>query len=369
MPQMRSQATSIRSSASDPLARRLRLGEHRREAFGIEIPLIEQTDGVLDDGRNDPRLRHDAPHRADGAAARPPAISRISSSSRAAPASASRRSDIGVEPACAAWPRKVTRWRSTPNVPSTAPRGRAMDSSTGPCSMCSSRYAAAVSSPAAAPACGRARRRDARARPGARHRRDRGAAAGRPGRASSRRRRSSRAGCGRSARPPRRPSRRAGSSPGLASSATGAAPRGRRPTFRQPSSHPPFGTESMWPPMRTARLGFTRERGPLVARRVDLHLDRELGELISHPRSRRAPTCPVQQTRCAPSASPVSSRRSRSSATVRDGSSATRRAQSIGEVESAPMGRGSRPIKRWKNDRQRKKKARAKQKARPPASS
>ena len=45
------------------------------------------------------------------------AISRISSSSFAAPASASRRLSIGVEPACAAWPRKVTWWRSTPNVP------------------------------------------------------------------------------------------------------------------------------------------------------------------------------------------------------------------------------------------------------------
>jgi len=31
------------------------------------------------------------------------------------------------------------------------------------------------------------------------------------------------------------------------------------------------------------------------------------------------------------------------------------------------MGRGSRPIKRWRNDRQRKKKARAKKKAAAPA--
>ena len=36
------------------------------------------------------------------------AISRISSSRRAAPASASRRLSIGVEPACAACPRNVT---------------------------------------------------------------------------------------------------------------------------------------------------------------------------------------------------------------------------------------------------------------------
>jgi hypothetical protein len=31
------------------------------------------------------------------------------------------------------------------------------------------------------------------------------------------------------------------------------------------------------------------------------------------------------------------------------------------------MGRGSRPIKRWRNDRQRKKKAREKSKSKPPA--
>ena len=52
------------------------------------------------------------------------AISRISSASFAAPASASRRLSIGVEPACAAWPRQVIRWRSTPNVPRTTPSGR-----------------------------------------------------------------------------------------------------------------------------------------------------------------------------------------------------------------------------------------------------
>ena len=67
------------------------------------------------------------------------AITRSSSASFAAPASASRRWSIGVEPACAAWPRQVIRWRSTPKVPSTAPSGRSIDSSTGPCSMCSSR--------------------------------------------------------------------------------------------------------------------------------------------------------------------------------------------------------------------------------------
>ena len=46
---------------------------------------------------------------------------------------------FGVEPACAAWPCQMIRYRSTPKVPSTAPSGSSIDSSTGPCSMCSSR--------------------------------------------------------------------------------------------------------------------------------------------------------------------------------------------------------------------------------------
>src|SRR6266540_5516945 len=62
-----------------------------------------------------------------------------SSASLAAPPRASRRLSIGVEPALAAWPRNVIWWRSTPNVPSTTPSGRSSASSTGPCSMWSSR--------------------------------------------------------------------------------------------------------------------------------------------------------------------------------------------------------------------------------------
>ena len=44
-------------------------------------------------------------------------------------------------------------------------------------------------------------------------------------------------------------------------------------TFRQPSSQPPFGTESMWPPSTSDAVGGAREREPLVAGGVDL-LDR-----------------------------------------------------------------------------------------------
>ena len=58
----------------------------------------------------------------------------------AAPAtSASRRASIGKPPPCTAWPRMRTAWRSTPAVPVTTPTGSPSRSSTGPCSMCSSR--------------------------------------------------------------------------------------------------------------------------------------------------------------------------------------------------------------------------------------
>ena len=46
---------------------------------------------------------------------------------------------FGVEPACAAWPRQVIRCLSTPKVPRTTPSGSPSDSSTGPCSIWSSR--------------------------------------------------------------------------------------------------------------------------------------------------------------------------------------------------------------------------------------
>src|SRR5215211_7725094 len=74
------------------------------------------------------------------------ASSRNSIAERAAAMKASLRTSIGVDPEWACWPVKRTACRSTPNVPSTTPRGRSMRSRTGPCSMCSSRYAAAFSS-------------------------------------------------------------------------------------------------------------------------------------------------------------------------------------------------------------------------------
>ena len=46
---------------------------------------------------------------------------------------------IGVAPACDARPLKTAARRSTPTVPSTAAADSSRASSTGPCSMCSSR--------------------------------------------------------------------------------------------------------------------------------------------------------------------------------------------------------------------------------------
>ena len=46
-------------------------------------------------------------------------------------------------------------------------------------------------------------------------------------------------------------------------------------TFRQPSSQPPFGTESMCPPISTARSDAPAQRPPLVAGLVDLVLERQ----------------------------------------------------------------------------------------------
>ena len=43
--------------------------EHRRERRRVEVALVEQALGGLDDRRDDARLRDDAAHRADRAAA------------------------------------------------------------------------------------------------------------------------------------------------------------------------------------------------------------------------------------------------------------------------------------------------------------
>ena len=143
-------------------------------------------------------------------------------------------------------------------------------------------------------------------------------AAARPGRPSSPRRPSSRTGCARSARLPRRPSRPAGPSRRRPSSASRRRTSTPAMTFRQPSSQPPFGTESMWPPIRTARSdrpGSVHHWLPASS------ISFSTLEPSSFPRShaRASSQVSVQAVRCAPFSSPVSSRSSRSSSTVRPG--------------------------------------------------
>ena len=90
-------------------------------------------------------------------------------------------------------------------------------------------------------------------------------------------------------------------------------------TLRQPSSQPPFGTESMWPPISTARAsspGSVHQSFPAASR------CRSRGSPSRSPSShaRAVFHVSVHATRWAPPASPVSSRSSRSCETTRAGS-------------------------------------------------
>ena len=60
-------------------------------------------------------------------------------------------------------------------------------------------------------------------------------------------------------------------------------------TFRQPSSQPPFGTESMWPPMSSAFSDSPRQRGPQIARRIRVRLHRQLRQFRLQPLARLRP--------------------------------------------------------------------------------
>src|SRR2546430_14214912 len=55
---------------SDMSRSSLRFVQHRGELRRVEVPLVEETLRRLYDGGDDPGLRHDPAHRADGAAAR-----------------------------------------------------------------------------------------------------------------------------------------------------------------------------------------------------------------------------------------------------------------------------------------------------------
>ena len=92
-------------------------------------------------------------------------------------------------------------------------------------------------------------------------------------------------------------------------------------TLRQPSSQPPFGTESMCPPISTARSDAPRSVNHwLPASSISSSTGTPSSLPRSHPRARSQVS--VQATRWAPFSSPVSSWSSRSSSTVRLGRSA-----------------------------------------------
>ena len=102
------------------------------------MALVEQHLGAAGHGGHDARLACGA---ADGADAALVAEADLADRERGLGVAAklSRRSSIGVAPACAAWPVNTATWRSTPQVPSTVAAGSPRLSSTGPCSMWSSR--------------------------------------------------------------------------------------------------------------------------------------------------------------------------------------------------------------------------------------
>ena len=234
------------------------------------------------------------------------AIPRISSASLAAAASASRRLSIGVEPAWAAWPRKVIWCRSTPNVPSTTPSGSSMASSTGPCSMWSSRYAAALAS------CACASRARSMSTPWAAS-----ASSQRTPSASVRSRSSAWSAIvpdaalePKSDRPKRAPSSSAqltsrtvnGGVPSAAMRRSTSTPA---TTLSEPSSQPPFGTESMWPPSTSAVSDSPRSVNHWLPA-SSTSSTAPVGASFCESQSLAVTQVSVQATRWAPSSSPVS---------------------------------------------------------------
>ena len=208
-------------------------------------------------------------------------------------------------------------WRSTPNVPSTTPVGFCIDSSTGPCSMCSSRYAPAsmvfnsrcassIRSSAtpfsASASTSRVPCRSVSSRTLSIFRLP--AAAADPSRL----------------RPNRAPSSSAQSTsfsvtggvvPAYMRSASSPAM-----TPREPSSHPPFGTESRWLPTMTV---FAEAPGSvtqlLPAESVPTCSPSSAILPLNHSRASRH-TGP-QARRCAPSGVEVRAASSRRSAITR----------------------------------------------------
>ena len=219
------------------------------------------------------------------------AIPRISSASLAAAASASRRRSIGVEPACAAWPRKrdlvaldaeraehdaereihALQHRALLDVELEV-GGRVRELRVG---VERAVEVDAVLGQGVLPA-------------------DPGGVGALPelglvGHGPARRR-SSRTASGRSARPPRRPSSTSRTvTGGVPSSAIRRRTSTPATTLREPSSQPPFGTESMWPPISERPFRGPAQREPLVPGLVDLLLGAGRRDLAGEPALRRHP--------------------------------------------------------------------------------
>src|SRR3984957_1203190 len=89
-------------------------------------------------------------------------------------------------------------------------------------------------------------------------------------------------------------------------------------TFRQPSSHPPLGTESRWPPMSSARSERPRKVVQVLPA-ASLWISTGRASNFCLSQARAASQVLVKATRWAPFSSPVRARSSFSSTTVRLG--------------------------------------------------
>ena len=297
----------------ESLARLLRLPEHLGEARCVEMTLVEQLLCRLDDRGDDPRSADDATRCADGTVADPgrdvPDLEReLGRPGQRIPAPIHR---------CRAGVRRLPRPGDSPALDSVRPEhgaegdphrledGPLLDVELEVCrgrGELRVRVERAVEVDAAA----------LRARREARRRRCRSGGAARPGRASS----PAAAEEPRSERPKRDPSSSAQLTSrtvtgGVPSSAIRRSTSAPATTLRLPSSQPPFATESMWPPIRTARSESPRsvhQSLPAASR------SRSRGSPSSSPSSQARAVfhVSVQATRWAPFSSPVSSCSSRS---------------------------------------------------------
>ena len=107
--------------------------------------------------------------------------------------------------------------------------------------------------------------------------------------------------------------------------------------FKQPSSQPPFGTESMCPPMRSA-LSEVPCRVAQKFPAASLCVSTGRSDNFSLRKARALVQVGVKATRCAPFSSPVSARNSFNSATVLDGFMVVKIKESFACTQKIPCG-------------------------------